>query len=98
MVDRYVKDIACLIAGTYPTALNDVAAAGIMGEDTVVVQQEGIIAVFQKASSARMTKYIGVSEKAAQIVLAISVLPGCSMCISVVHPSLEERRSFSSPK
>jgi len=79
----YRETHADVYTGTYPAALKDVTA-GILGKDAVVVRREGenrIIAVFQKAA-ALMTKYIGVSEKAAQIVLSVGVF--ASMCISFV--------------
>jgi hypothetical protein len=74
-----------LTTATYPTKLKDVTA-GILGKDAMKAanKREGenkVIAVFQSAASL-MTKYLGVSEKAAQVVLAVSVF--ASACISFV--------------
>lgn len=69
--------------GTYPATLKDVTA-GILGKDAVKIRREGenkVIAVFQSAATL-MTKRVGISEKAAQIVLAVSVF--ASACISFV--------------
>jgi hypothetical protein len=59
--------------GKYPAALKDITA-GILGKDAVSERREGenvVIGFFQRASG-MLTKYFGIPEKVAQVVLAVT--------------------------